>query len=199
MSSHHFVKEGQEPALFILEPASFEVAGPLLEWAPMVLVAENALENVLRWGIKIDVVITTDANVEHLALEVVDQEPVEILSHPPDESSLVNGLQHLINTSQSHVNIIASSSDTVFEGLEKFITELHISLIDGEVKWSLITSGKYQKWVEAATKFSIRKKFEYQKMYFDGLNPVNDHMESNAAGLISIRSEQPFWVSEPLL
>lgn len=199
MSSHHFVKEGQEPALFILEPVSFDVAGPLLEWAPMVLVSENALENTLGWGIKIDVVIAIDRNVERLTLELADQAPIKILSHLPEESPLVNGLQFLIRTNQSHVNVIASPSDSVFERLEEFIVELHISLINDEVKWSAIKSGTYEKWVEAAVKFSIRKGFGAQDIFFEGLNLVAGHMESNATGLISIRSEKPFWVAEPHL
>ena len=57
MSSHHFVKEGQEPALFILDNIPFQYAESLLEWVPLVMVADRALENVLHWGIKIDVVL----------------------------------------------------------------------------------------------------------------------------------------------
>lgn len=196
MSSHHFVKEGQEPALFILEPVSFEVAGPFLEWAPTVLVSESALENTLGWGIKIDVAIASVKNVERLTTELADQAPIKILSHLPYESPLVNGLHFLIRTSQSHVNVIASSSDEVFKGLGEFIDDLHISLIDDDVRWSAITSGKYEKWVEAAAQFSIRKNFEPQVILFDGLRLVNDQLESSAAGLISIRSEKPFWVAE---
>ena len=46
MSSHHFVKEQQEPAVFILEVEgiSFETVAPLLEWSPTLLVAQEAVE-----------------------------------------------------------------------------------------------------------------------------------------------------------
>ena len=79
MSSHHFVKEGQEPALFILEPISFQVASPLLEWAPLVLVSANALDDVLRWGIKIDVVLVEKSRVETLTRNLLEQVPIKIL------------------------------------------------------------------------------------------------------------------------
>ena len=45
MSSHHFVKEGQEPALLIMDALSLALIEPLLEWAPQVIVCENALRH----------------------------------------------------------------------------------------------------------------------------------------------------------
>ena len=46
MSSHHFVKEQQEPAVFILdvEGISFDTVAPLLEWSPTLLVVQEAVE-----------------------------------------------------------------------------------------------------------------------------------------------------------
>ena len=57
MSSHHFVKEDQEPALIIADASavSFEKIQELLEWSPTVIVMESSLEMVLSWGIKMDV------------------------------------------------------------------------------------------------------------------------------------------------
>jgi len=60
MSSHHFVKEQQEPALLILDTSvSYETMSPLLEWSPTVLVTELAIDAVLSWGIKVDVILAT--------------------------------------------------------------------------------------------------------------------------------------------
>ena len=61
MSSHHFVKEQQEPAVLILntEGFSFDSISPLLEWVPTVLVAETCVEQVLTWVIKIDVILAS--------------------------------------------------------------------------------------------------------------------------------------------
>lgn len=197
MSSHHFVKEGQEPALFVLDPVSFELVGPLLEWAPMVLVSENALEDILRLGIKIDVVIAADISVERLAKGLIDQAPIKILSHQLEESPLVKGLHFLISTRQSHVNILISPSDAVFMQLEDFTPNLHMSVIDDEMKWSAISSGRYEKWVEADAKFQVRKNSLSQNISFEGLRMGGGYLESMDAGLISIQSEKPFWVAQP--
>lgn len=54
MSSHHFVKENQEPALLILctEAIPFEKLQEILEWSPTVITTEGCIEKVLGWGIK---------------------------------------------------------------------------------------------------------------------------------------------------
>lgn len=59
MSSHHIVREKQEPALFILDFDGFdeEYFGQLLEWSPTLVVSEDCYEKIARMGIKIDAVI----------------------------------------------------------------------------------------------------------------------------------------------
>ena len=59
MSSHHIVRDDQEPALIIANGAScsFELLGQLLEWSPIVVVLDNAIDRVLQLDIKIDVLL----------------------------------------------------------------------------------------------------------------------------------------------
>ncbi len=46
MSSHHIVRDDQEPALIIAngEACSAELLGQLLEWSPLVIVLDSAIE-----------------------------------------------------------------------------------------------------------------------------------------------------------
>ena len=59
MSSHHIVRDTQEPALIIAngEACSRELLDQLLEWNPVVMVLDGALPRVLELGIKIDIVL----------------------------------------------------------------------------------------------------------------------------------------------
>jgi thiamine pyrophosphokinase len=59
MSSHHIVRDEQEPALLIAngESCSDELLGQLLEWSPVVVVLDRAVWRVLDRGIKIDVLL----------------------------------------------------------------------------------------------------------------------------------------------
>ncbi|WP_198170088.1 thiamine pyrophosphokinase [Mucilaginibacter arboris] len=100
MSSHHVVREKQEPALLILELDLFdeEHLGQLLEWSPTVLVTDDAAEKLYSLGIKFDVLLTQTEPVflqENLRLITVE------------EDALKAGLQFLISEKYPAVNIIA--------------------------------------------------------------------------------------------
>ena len=196
MSSHHFVKEGQEPALFILEPLSFQLAGPLLEWAPLVLVSDNALAEVLHWGIKIDVVLAEESRVEMLKQRLFEQVPAKLLSHQPGESPIMSALYFLINCKQAGVNIIGPSSDDVFRQVERFMHQLQVNIFDEKLKWSAISSGNFEKWLTAQTCLQIRKSLGSQSIQFQGLMEKEGGFESTTNGIINIRSDQLFWVAE---
>lgn len=76
MSSHHFVKEGQEVPLVVLNwNASLEnIAKELLEWQPKFIVVLEILDLVLLSGLKPDAVLGTPVgNYDFLApLEIID-------------------------------------------------------------------------------------------------------------------------------
>jgi thiamine pyrophosphokinase len=59
MSSHHIVRDDQEPALIIANGASCdpELLGQLLEWSPLVIVLDSAMERVMKLDIKVDVLL----------------------------------------------------------------------------------------------------------------------------------------------
>ena len=67
MSSHHIVRDDQEPALIIANGAACqpEFLGQLLEWSPLVVVLDAAMERVMELDIKVDVLLgDVDADFE---------------------------------------------------------------------------------------------------------------------------------------
>ena len=59
MSSHHVVKEKQEPALIIANGAECEwdLMGQVLEWSPFIIVLDGAVKREMELGIHFDAVI----------------------------------------------------------------------------------------------------------------------------------------------
>jgi thiamine pyrophosphokinase len=57
MSSHHIIRDKQEPALIIAngEACSMDILDQLLEWSPTVIVLDGAIDRVISLGIKVDV------------------------------------------------------------------------------------------------------------------------------------------------
>src|ERR1700722_2163434 len=62
MSSHHIVREKQEPALLVLGLDDFpdELLGQLLEWSPTVIATADTAEILSSRQIKIDWIITSN-------------------------------------------------------------------------------------------------------------------------------------------
>jgi hypothetical protein len=197
MSSHHFVKEDQEPALVILDALTFDKVGPLLEWAPLVIVARRAIEDVIRWNIKVDVVLAEEKDVKELSNRLADQVPLTILAHPTDESPLVNALHYLIRKKQNDVNVFCLNLDEAIMLTEKFAPQLQICIMDDTAKWSVVAAGHFEKWMAAKTSLFLRKSQGQQSIDLIGLKLAGDHYETTKDGLIRVQSDALFWVGEP--
>lgn len=192
MSSHHFVKEGQEPALLIIQPDGFEQVSSLLEWAPLVVVAEQALEEVMTWGIKIDAVICQTGSPETLLEKLTTQQPVKIISD--GEISLTEvALAFLVDSHQKAVNIVTSDDPSFLDRAEQFIHRLHISIINGQIRWSAVTSGNFRKWLPSGNRILLKAK---SPVVTKNLKEKNTGLEAEQDGFIEISSKTPFWVGE---
>ena len=196
MSSHHFVKEGQEPALLILDALTFDVAAPLLEWAPLVVVAHRAIDSVLLWNIKIDVVLAEEKDVKDLSSKLAAQTPVTILAHSTNESPLTNALHFLIRRKQNGVNILSANPVETFVLVEELADQIQINAIDGSVRWSAIASGRFEKWMAAGTILFLRDNETQQTIDLHNLKKVDHYYHCIADGMVRLESKSLFWLGE---
>jgi hypothetical protein len=192
MSSHHFVKEGQEPALFILDNIPFQYAESLLEWVPLVMVADRALENVLQWGIKIDIILQDEYPAEILEDLVRDQGPLETLLS--DEGHIVKtGMQYFIQNGYDAVNLLSVPSEEIFHAVETSAHKLQVGIYYEQEKWSLISTGKFEKWMPAESTLLIRSASSIQTK---GIGQKGKFWETLEAGIVTVESEFAFWIGE---
>jgi hypothetical protein len=100
MSSHHVVREKQEPALLVLGLDGFddELLGQLLEWSPTVITTGKTAETIHAFGIKIDWIIA-DVALPEL------QEDVKLLPAGTDTFAEA-ALKYLITNSYPAVNVV---------------------------------------------------------------------------------------------
>jgi len=196
MSSHHFVKEGQEPALLIVDAFTFEVAAPLLEWVPTVLVLEQALDDVLSWGIKIDVVLATKSDALLLTDKLLDQAPLTTIPVGGDHNPIAMALDFLKTRQQSGVNVLAFPTEELFRLVEKSKVP-NVVVITADTKWSLCSTF-FDKWISGGQKLWVKKSQPGQRISTEGLTGPEDQYETMRDGFILIRSADPFWVGETL-
>ncbi len=150
MSSHHFVKEQQEPAVFILdvEGISFETVAPLLEWSPTLLVAQEAVEVVLSWGIKIDVILATSSFQEENRHLLEEQYPLRFLT-VSELSGLDEGLHYLLASQHKGVHLVGVHHQN-HQKLEEKASHLDLTLVEGDWKYYPVKGGKFSKWFTAS-------------------------------------------------
>jgi hypothetical protein len=193
MSSHHFVREGQEPALLIIEPVPFAVAESLLEWAPLVVVTQNTIHDVLLWGIKIDVVISRQHEIASLQEKLVEQTPVKIL--PAGEDLLESSLLFLTGMGEKAVSIICHKfSEQIREKLAAYGPRIQITVRESTRKWSLIESGNYRKWFQKDSLLYFLDPTLVSQV--QNLLPMADGFKITEDQWVNLENDKSFWVGE---
>ena len=168
MSSHHIVRDEQEPALLIAngESCQPELLGQLLEWSPLVVVLDSAIWRVLDLGIKIDVLLgdfdrRSDGSDLDLDSIRAQQYPLEVVHAPDqDKTDLEKGLEYLIGRGFPAVNIIwatgrrADHSLTNMTNIVRYKDQIRIVMLDDHSRIFPLV-GHYEKWYEAGMPLSL--------------------------------------------
>lgn len=194
MSSHHIVRDDQEPALLIAngESCQPELLGQLLEWSPVVVVLDSAIWRVLDLGIKVDVLLGDfDRAADGRALDLdairARQYPLEVV-HTPDQNKtdLEKGLEYLIGREISAVNIVwatgrrADHSLTNMTNIVRYKDRIRIVMLDDHSKIFPLV-GRFEKWYEARTPISLIPVGMVTGILTDGLT-YNLHHETLTLG-----------------
>ena len=164
MSSHHVVRDQQEPALIIAngESCSQELLGELLEWSPYVIVLDGAIHRVLELEIKVDVLLG-DFDRNEIPLETIKakQDSIEIV-HTPDQNKtdLEKAFDFLIQKGHRAVNVLWATGKRAdhtlanISGIVRFKNQITITIID-DYSTIFQLPANFQKWYPATTPISL--------------------------------------------
>ncbi len=163
MSSHHIVRDDQEPALIIANGAacSHELLGQLLEWSPLVIVLDSAMDRVLELEIKVDVLLGDFDRGFDAHYYKEKQYPLEIV-HVPDQNKtdLEKAFDYLFERKIPAVNVVwatgkrADHTITNLTNIARYREQLKIVILDDHSKVFLLPK-KYEKWYPANTPISL--------------------------------------------
>lgn len=155
MSSHHFVKEKQEPALLILSDSSFEknILEQLLEWSPIVIVEDKCLMHLNHEPIKIDYVLQTDLELNEIESWISFQDNVRIIDSRRAENKLIFLIDILEREDNQALSIIGHSTSQE-ELLESYESKLNIIFYSDEYK-TYTKFEHFKKWKETNSIFKI--------------------------------------------
>lgn len=163
MSSHHIVRDDQEPALIIANGAacSNELLGQLLEWSPLVIVLDSAIERVMQLDIKVDVLLGDFDRGFNPEVYKDLQYPIEIV-HTPDQnkSDLEKAFDYLIERKIPAVNVVwatgrrADHTITNLTNIVRFKDLIKIVILDDYSKIFQLPKN-FHKWYTANTNISL--------------------------------------------
>ncbi len=163
MSSHHIVRDDQEPALIIANGASCnqELLGQLLEWSPLVIVLDAAIERVFELGIKVDVLLGDfDRNFDANSYKEKHY-PLEIVYAPnQNKTDLEKAFDYLIEKGHKAANVVWATgkrADHTFSNISNIVSYrnlLKIVLFDDYSKIYLLPH-KFEKWYPKNTIISL--------------------------------------------
>jgi thiamine pyrophosphokinase len=194
MSSHHIVREDQEPALLIANAHAieFEKIQELLEWMPTVIVMADQVETVIAWGIKVDVVIVPIAEAEMWSVNLTDQNPIRLVTYNPMEDALLTALNFLRTSKSTAVNCLFNSKEDLIK-IEPFKT-LDVDVFFDGTRWAWIKKGHFEKWLPAGTTLSLLP--DERKKDFVEFNSGVYVIKKD--GIVLLNCSHPFWVGELL-
>lgn len=189
MSSHHVVREKQEPALLLLGLNGFdeELLGQLLEWSPTVITTPQTAEKLSSLGIKIDWIIT-DSPSE------VEQSDVSILgangNDPVDAA-----MEYLTTSEYPSVNIVTDEP-----GLNNYLPyadKINLVIFNNNKRIFPISPG-FSKWKPAGEAIEILS--PVTGIQCAGLHKIDEmHYETTHDGIFSIDFMEPFiFIAEDL-
>jgi len=163
MSSHHIVRDDQEPALIIAngESCSIELLNQLLEWSPLVVVLDSAIERVIDLGIKVDVLIGDfDRGFNYKYYKDL-QYPIEIVKDDNQENyDIDKAILYLINRNIPAANIVWATGKrmdhtlTNITNLVRYQDKIKLVMLDDYSKITPLPK-KFTKWYPAKSIISL--------------------------------------------
>ncbi len=167
MSSHHVVRDKQEPALIIANGAACgsTLLNDLLEWSPYVVVLDGAIHRVLDLNIKIDVLLGDFDRNEISESEIrLSQDSIEIV-HTPDQNNtdLEKAIDFLIERGHRAVNVVWATGRRAdhtignITSMVRFRDKITITILDDYSTIYLLPKAPvtFQKWYPKGTPISL--------------------------------------------
>lgn len=182
MSSHHVVREKQEPALLVLglETFSEELLGQLLEWSPTVIATADTAEKLHAYGIKIDWLIT---NAFHEAL----QSDVKVMPLGND-SPVEAALKYLVTRNYPAVNIV--TDELQLKDYLLFTDKINLVIYNRNQKIYSVSSG-FNKWKPAGEVIELLS--QPDNLHTGGLTHIiNNRYQTTHDGFFSLQFTPPF-------
>lgn len=194
MSSHHFVRKGQEPALFLdhSSPEDHPYFTQLLEWNPVIISSEKSMPALLGSRIHVDHLLCQKVQLD-VWNEIREHRP-GLQLHLLDGKALTSVISEIVKDDACrHIQVLTDDGS----GLQKWsdiAVAMGVTVFNTQKCWKYFPAGQHFYWVPERTKIYIASP---NQVLIQGV-PVKSQVLTGEEGRIKMESEQPFWVGESL-
>jgi len=203
MSSHHIVRDEQEPALIIFN-SDFDdqTVHGLLEWSPTVITKSDLVAALLPYGFKIDIVIGSTTEKDQVMSQLEHQQPFKYLSKNSCDEDLLQAFYFLTASKYKAVNLLLPAKAETLSFVNPFLDQLDLVFYDQGFKWIYSKSTTFRKWLPANSLLKFRN---------DSIKVMQDlvHLEINFQdeeytcnvkneGQTVITAEKAFWLGQSI-
>jgi thiamine pyrophosphokinase len=164
MSSHHIVKDNQEPALIFANGAdcSDALLQQLMEWSPYVLALDGAVHRLLDRKIRFDAWLgdfDSSAGIDEAGMASMG--PIErVYAEDQDKTDLHKGIEFLISKGHKAANVVWATgrrADHTFNNLAtlwRYHDQITVSILDDHSRVYPM-SRQFKKWYPTGTQLSL--------------------------------------------
>lgn len=165
MSSHHIVRENQEPALLIedLSLIDEEDLGQLLEWSPTIVIEEETVDLLDARGYKFDVVFTKNSING-------SQENLKVVCYSID--FLKVAIEYLIAHHYKAVNIVTERLDIDY--YSAYLGQINMVFFSRGIRYYYVTTG-FTKWKPAGERIQIETANISEEIVYKGLIKISEN------------------------
>ncbi len=191
MSSHHIVRENQEPALLIedLSLIDEEDLGQLLEWSPTIVIEEETIDLLDARGYKFDIVFTKNCING-------SQENLKLISYGID--FLKVAIEYLIAHHYKAVNIVTEQLDINY--FRPYLEWINIVLFSRGIRYYYVTTG-FTKWKPAGERIQIEAVHVDEEIVHKGLIKISENeyeVENDGLFVLQFSQEKYILIGEKI-
>ena len=121
MSSHHFVKEGQEPALIVAngQSCSYELLTQIIEWSPYVVALDGAYNRLSELQVFADLVL---GDMDSLVTLPASKKTQFIKIDSQEKTDLEKAIDYLIEKGYQDINVVWATGKRLDHTINNVVT-----------------------------------------------------------------------------
>ncbi len=191
MSSHHVIREGQEPPVLIMDAVAAEnpLLPDLLEWSPVIIALPDAVPAILLQQIKIDILLCSPDDLSRWKQVFRERYPVTLIGMSAGDQlpGVLMGILEKYNSGIIYAFTDSQENTALLSKLEKVVCFIR------DQRWSWFRQGNFRKWMRKGDELEIVGEYgDFEGGELIGSNRIRQTED----GIIFIKQLKNAWILE---